>query len=79
MKPCGLALFDRALDVGHRRLRDERRRPALRASRVGHAGATERRVDVERVGGDAIAHLPRSSPSRQVRRDDLEVVVGRCG
>ena len=42
--------------------------------RLGHADAAERRVDVERIGGDAVADAPRLAVE-QVGGDDLEVVV----
>jgi len=51
------------------------RRPGWHDLRLGHAGPAQRWVDVERVGRDAIAH-PARIVVEQVRRDDLEIVVG---
>src|ERR1700752_4887611 len=42
----------------------------------GHACAAEWRVDVKRIGGDAVTHPPRVVVE-QVGGDDLEVVVRR--
>ncbi len=61
-------------DARHRPLADERASPALANLRLRHAGAAERRIDVERVGGDPIAH-PARIVLEQVRDDDLAVVV----
>ena len=47
-----------------------------RAPGLGHADAAERRIDVERVGRNAVADLPVLAVE-QVGGDDLEVVVGR--
>ena len=44
--------------------------------RFGEAGAAERRVDVERVGRNAIRYPP-GRAVEQVGRDDLEIVVRR--
>ena len=58
----GLALLDGASDARHRPLADEEPRPLARASRLRHPGPPERRIDVEGVGRDAVAHR-RGSPS----------------
>ena len=51
-KALRLTLFHRPADPGHRPLAHQRR-AAGRAHLVdGHPGAAQRRVDVERVGGD---------------------------
>ena len=55
-------------------LRHQRGTAAAPNLRFRHAGTAERRVGVERVGGDAVADLPRPAVE-QVRRHDLEVVV----
>ncbi len=52
--------------------------PARARLGLGHAGAAERRIDVERVGGDAVAD-PARLVVEQVRGDDLVVVVGGVG
>src|SRR6202007_2975367 len=44
----------------------------------GHAGTPQRRVDVERVGGDAVAH-PARIVVEQVGGHDLEIVVRGVG
>ena len=45
---------------------------------LGQADAAERRIDVERVNGNAVAHLARGAVE-QVRRCDLEVIVRGVG
>src|SRR6202007_472457 len=44
----------------------------------GHAGTPQRRVDVERVGGNAVAH-PARIVVEQIRGHDLEIVVRGVG
>ncbi len=48
--------------------------PRARTSRLGHADAPERRIDEERVGGDAVADAA-AVAVEQVGGDDL---VSRC-
>src|SRR4030095_3871548 len=69
-----LPLLDRASDARHRQLADECLAPALANLRLRHPCSTERWIDVERVGGDPIAH-PTRIVLEQIRDDDLGVVV----
>ena len=79
MKPCGLALLEGARDVLHGdRWPTSARRPAPAHLGLGHAGAAERRIDEERIGGDAVADAALIAVE-QVGGDDLVVVVRRCG
>ena len=45
---------------------------------VGQAGSAQGRIDVPRIGLDAIAH-PARFVVEEVGRDDLEIVVGGVG
>ena len=54
------------------------RRPLPTRGGCGHAGPAERRVDIEGVGGDAVAD-PARIAVEQVRRDDLVIIVGGVG
>ena len=74
----GLALLEGARDIRHGDLADERAAGRCANFRLGHAGAAERRVGVERIGGDAIAHAPPVAVE-QVGGHDLVVVVGGVG
>ena len=74
----GLAFLERAANARHRPLADEHRVATASRLGLGHARAAERRVDVEPVGGDSVGHAA-TGAVEQVRRDDLEVVVGRVG
>src|SRR5687767_5970930 len=73
-----LALLDRACDARHRPLADERLAPALANLGLRHPCPTERRIRVQRVRGDPIAH-PAWIVLQQVRDDDLAVVVRGVG
>ena len=77
-QPLRLALFDGAAHFAHRAATDEDRVPGGACLCFGQADATERRVDVESIGADAIAQ-PAVAAVEQVGRDDLEVVVRRVG
>ena len=59
------------------RLATRRLAPALARLCLRHPGPAERRIDVQRVGGDAIAHAARIV-LEQVGGDDLAVVVRVC-
>jgi hypothetical protein len=74
----GLALFEGAGDILHGDLAHERTAAAPPNLGLGHAGPAERRVGIERIGGDAIAD-PSAFAVEQVGRHDLEVVVGGMG
>lgn len=71
-----LTLFHCPTDPGHRPLADQQ----LAAGRLGlsntHPGPPQRRIDVEGVGGDAIAD-PAWVVIEQIGRNDLEIVVRR--
>ena len=54
---------------------DQRRAAGLAHFGLGHAAAAERRIGVERIGRDAVADAALLAVE-QVRRDDLEVVIG---
>ena len=76
MKPCVSPFSTARDDSGHGALADQRSPAGLADFGLGHAGAAERRVDVQRVGGDAIAD-PARVVIEQVGGDDLGVVVRR--
>ena len=69
-----LALLPRAAHAGHRIFRQQRLAPRLAHLRLGHAHATQRRIDVKVVGRNAIAE-PARIVIQQIGRDDFEVVV----
>ena len=52
-----LALLDRAGDVGHRPFADAHGMARGARLRFAQSHAPERRIDVERVDGEAVAHL----------------------
>ena len=74
MKPCvsprSLARPTRVIGI----VADERLDAFVAHLALGHAGAAERRVDEQRVGGDAVGH-PARLAVEQVCGDDLVVVV----
>ena len=74
----GLALFEGAGDVLHGNAAHERAAAAAAHLGLGHAGAAERRVGIERIGGDAVTDLPVFAVE-QVGCHDLEVIVGGMG
>ena len=78
MKPSVSPRLDRAADLGHRPRADQDVSAGFLRLGLGHAGAAERRVDIERIGGLAVADAA-AVAVEQVRRDDLEVVVGGVG
>ena len=57
---------------------NKKRPPSGARLRLGHADAAERRIDVERVAQNAVAHAPPLAV-QEIRGDDLEVVIGRVG
>src|SRR5258707_9535823 len=73
-KPLRFPLLDSAADARHR--------PATYADRVAfgpglglrHAGPAKRRIDIEGVNGNPVAHLP-GRAVEQVPRCVLEIVV----
>ena len=78
IRPARVALLDGAGDARHRAFGDQDAAPGR--ARVGEreADAAERRVGVERVGGDPIADAPVLAVE-QVGGDDLAVVEGGVG
>ena len=74
----GLAALVGAADVLHRHLRDQRLDALAPDVLLGHAGAAEGWVDEQAVGRDPVLD-PALFALEQVRRDDLEVVVGGVG
>src|SRR5271166_4351907 len=71
----GLALFDSAADASHRASADQCAFPAASYLLLRQTGSAERRVSVKRVRGDAVAE-PAGVVVEQIRRDDLEIVIG---
>src|SRR5262245_19843525 len=69
-----LALLDRASYARHWTLGDERLAPALANLSLRHPGPAERRIDIQRIRGDSIAHAAPIA-LEQVRDHDLTVVV----
>src|SRR5688572_5700477 len=57
-EPLRLALLDGTGDTGHRTLADQQRPTRCLRLRYRHSDPSERRIDVERVRGDAITHPP---------------------
>ncbi len=78
MKPCDSPFFHGAADFGHGAGADEGWLAGFADLGLGHADLAEGRVDVERVGVDAVADTARIV-IEQVGGDDLEVVVGGVG
>src|SRR3954447_8825270 len=70
----GLALFDRAADLDHRPLRNERRLAAFLNLSLRRARAPQGRIDVECIGGQAVGD---TAPIivEKVRGNDLEVII----
>ena len=77
-EPLRFPLLDRPAHAGHRTATDKQRTPSGAGLRQGHADAAERRIDVERISGNAIAHAPPFAIEK-VRRDNLKVVIGGVG
>jgi hypothetical protein len=74
----GLTLFHCAANAGHRPGRDEDLAAALARLGFSHADAAEWRIDVERIGRHTLADLSIAA-IKEIRRDDLEIIVGRVG
>src|SRR2546422_11249368 len=73
-----LTLLNGARAPGYRSLADAHRISLGTRLRFGQADAPERRVDVEGITRDPVAH-PAVVPIQQIGGDNLEVVVGRVG
>ena len=54
------------------------RRPLVAHLRLGHAGTAQRRIGVQRIGGNAIADAPLLA-IEQIGGDDLVIVLGCVG
>jgi hypothetical protein len=74
-QPVRFPLLDGAADATHGTAADEQRPSRGARLALRHADAAERRIDVERVGGHAVAHAP-ARAVEQVGGNDLVVVVG---
>jgi hypothetical protein len=72
----GLTSLIRAHDVLHCHGRDQRRLARLADFRFGHPGTAKRRIGVERVGRDAVAH-PSLIVVEKIRCHDLEIIPRR--
>ena len=73
-EPFRFAFLDRAADAGHWPAADADRMAFGPGFGLGQADPAERRIDIERVNGNAVAHLARGAVE-QVRRGDLEIIV----
>jgi hypothetical protein len=71
-----LILLDSAPHTGHWPMSDEQGSAARARLGFGDADAAERRVDIESIGRNPLAHAARLA-TQEVGRNDLEVVVGR--
>jgi len=74
-EPLRFALFYGSRNFGHGTLADERAAAALAHLRLRHSGASKRRVDIQPISKDAIAH-PAWIIIQKVRGDNFEIVVG---
>src|SRR5580698_7570942 len=72
----GFAFFHGASNFSHGPLTEERAATALPHFRLGHPGASQRRVDAQPVSKNAIAHPPWII-IQKIRRDNFEIVVRR--
>ena len=72
----GLTLLDGTCDSCHGTFADQRRPAALADFRLSQTGASEWRVDVQRVGRDAIAD-PARIVVKKIGCDDFRIVEGR--
>src|SRR5271167_1488181 len=77
-KSLRFALLDRAADARHRSAANEEPTSSGAGLRLGHADAAERRIGVEGIAQNAIAKAPPLAVE-EVRRDNLEVVIGGVG
>ena len=73
-----LATLNGTAHLCHRTYSDENVAAGFESFRFRHAGATKRRIDIERVGGLAVAHAAIVAV-QQVCGNDLEIVVGGMG
>src|SRR4051794_40597256 len=71
-----LALLERAGNILHRNLADECVAISSPDICLGHASPTQRRIGVERIGGDAVAHSSVLAVE-QIGGDDFIVIPGR--
>src|SRR5271154_2925779 len=78
IKPCCLALFDRAGNARHRPLAGQHPPSTVACLGQTHADAAQWRVDVKGICGDTLAD-PARVMVEQIRGDDLEIVVRGVG
>jgi hypothetical protein len=74
-EPSRFAFFDGTADAGHRARRNQGRLAAALHLGLRHSRPAERRIDIERVGRNAVAD-PARPAIEEVCRDDLEIIVG---
>src|SRR5260370_42238949 len=77
-KPSRLAFFDGTTDAGHRARRDQGGFAAALYLGLRHSSPAERRIDIERVGGNAITD-PARVPVEEVCGDDFEIIISGVG
>lgn len=77
-EPERLTFFYSAANARHRPRADENGQPSPPRFRLAHAGASQRRIDEERVAWHAVTDLS-SFTVEQIGGDDLEIVVSRMG
>ncbi len=77
-EPLGFTPLARPADAGHLHLAYQRPSPRFSHLAVRQSDATQRRVDVEPVGGDAVAD-PSGIVVKHIGRNDLVIVVGGVG
>ena len=75
MKPCVSPFSTARPTLAHGPFADQRPPPDFADFGFGQAGASERRIDVQSVGENAVADAARVVV-QQIRRHDFEIVVG---
>jgi hypothetical protein len=70
--------FSIARATGHRALADEQRPTSRTCLRQGYPEASKRRIDVERVSGNPVAH-PALLTVEKICGHGLKIVVGGVG
>ena len=63
---------------GHRARRDQGGLAAVPYLGLGHSRSAEGWIDIERIGGNAVAD-PARAAVEEVCRDDLEIIIGGVG
>ena len=77
-EPGCFAFFDGTADAGHRARRDQGGLAAVPYLGLRHSRPAERRIDIERIGRNAVAD-PARPAVEEVCRDDLEIIIGGVG